>query len=77
MTPIYARACCLPCGHGNEVAQAVTEPIGIAVGHVDLVFDAIKGESNGLRRVRAIDVVLKTRQNPGRHGSSFFPVCAR
>ena len=37
-------------------------PIGIAVGHVDLVFDAIKGESNGLRRVRAIDVVLKTRQ---------------
>jgi hypothetical protein len=44
MTPIYARACCLPCGHGNEVAQAVTEPIGIAVGHVDLVFDAIKGD---------------------------------
>jgi hypothetical protein len=28
---------------GNEFAQAVAEPIGIAIGHVDLVLDAIKG----------------------------------
>jgi hypothetical protein len=61
---------------GNEFAQAVAEPIGIAIGHVDLVLDAIKGKSNGLSRVRAVDVVLESRQNLSRHGGSFFPECA-
>jgi hypothetical protein len=33
---------------GNEDAEAVAEPVGIAIRHVDLVFDAVKGEANGL-----------------------------
>jgi hypothetical protein len=76
MTPTSRAPAAYLAAMGNEFAQAVAEPIGIAIGHVDLVLDAIKGKSNGLSRVRAVDVVLESRQNFSRHGGSFFTECA-
>ena len=56
-----------------KTVRLLREPVGIAIRHVDLVFDSVKGEANGLGCVRAVDVVLQGPQYLGRHGGSFFP----
>jgi hypothetical protein len=57
----------------DENAEAVSQPVGVALGEIDLPLDTVQTEADRLRRGRAIDVVLKSGQNPGRHNASFFP----
>ena len=59
----------------DEHAEAVAEPVGIAVGEVNFPLNPVQSEADSLRRVRAVDVVLQSCQNFGRH-SVLLPECA-
>jgi len=48
-----------PAAMGDEVAEAVAEPVGITLRQVDLILDAIKAELDGLGGVRAVEIVLE------------------
>src|SRR5215207_5848306 len=57
-TPPPTRAADLA-GMGDELIEAVAEPVCIALGQVDLVLSAINGEADGRDGIRSVKVVLQ------------------
>jgi hypothetical protein len=56
---------------GDELFEALAQPVGIALRQVDLVLDTIDAELDSLCRFAAVDIILKTSDDFADHWKAF------